>query len=437
MSATHVLTDGTTNVNAVLAANAYVIGESIYNKTLNMGRWRAVTPKSALPEGVGDALTSLIYSPSLPTTTAGGSTVGANWVNSYGDALAATSLNTLTEGQVVKDAAGSHVGIADGLSYVTFNKKLLSYGLEITRIRSPWVDINQLRTAAGLAKQVGAIMDALTGVTAWTWERRYQEAYEKVSGNFVSCLAAGHVIRDTVDTTAGGGHTPDDAFTGLKLTEIDLVDSGASGADITPDAYISNAVMDHIYNQLSIMTPPDSAYGMTSGAPVFCLMCSPDASRRLITESGFRDDVREATVVDELIKPLGVNREFRGFFHLTSPEMPRFNITSGFPVRVEPRTATGAYNPLYDTATHEAAYVVHKDVLEAQVPGATVAAGQIAIPAQNYMGDWKWINHPDHTFNITQDKGYFFGQLGSAIKPKHYEYGYVVLYKRDTTTPSA
>ena len=55
----------------------------------------------------------------------------------------------------------------------------------------------------------------------------------------------------------------------------------------------------------------------------------------------------------------------------------------------------------------------------------------------SYMGDWDWVNNKDNTVNILGDKGFYIGSLASAIKPKNYEYGYVILFKRDSTTPAA
>ena len=86
---TYTLTDGTTAVNTNLAQNAYLIGDAIYAKTLNTSQWDAMIQKTPLPTGVGEALTSMIYDVSLPTTTVNGTTVGLNWTKNSANALAA------------------------------------------------------------------------------------------------------------------------------------------------------------------------------------------------------------------------------------------------------------------------------------------------------------------------------------------------------------
>lgn len=434
---TYALTDGTTNVDTQLAQNAYVIGDAIYAKTLNSSRWNAMTPKTALPTGLGDRLTSLIYDANLPTTTANGSTVGVNWTAIGADLLGANSLNTSTSEQVIAGASGETIGTADPMSYAKWTKKLLEYGLDITRIKSPWLDVNDFRTAASTVKQLSAIMKILKKQVQWAWERRYQESYEKLSGNLIPCLAASTPTLSTVDGDGDG--TADDAFFGEQLagSGLDFRTSGSGNTDVTPTAYISNKILDGVYTKLQILTSPDEAWGNDNGAPVYCLVCSTDASYSIKHEFGFVDDVRKSSMVDSLIKPLGISESFRGFYHMTQPDMPRFTIASGVLTRVEPLDSAGAYNSAYDSAPYEAAYVVHKEVLESQVPAPNVSAPGVSFDPVSYMGDWKWINNKDLSVNILGDKGFFLGSLACAIKPKNYEYGYVILFKRTTTDLAA
>lgn len=434
---TYALTDGTTNIDTQLAQNAYVIGDAIYAKKLNVAFWNTLTPKTALPTGMGNALTSMVYDPSLPTTTANGSTVGLNWTAIGADILGSNSLNSATSEQVVAGASGETIGTADPMSYVKWTKKLLDYGMKITRIQSPWLDVNDFRTAAGVAKQSAAIMKALTNSVSWGWDRYYQEKYEYTAGFLVSCLTASTAAASLIDLVSESDADNDNAFYGTNLVEVDLATSGPTDNDITPTANISNAVMDDIYDRLKLVTPADEAWGIDNGQPIYALVIGTKASLALKRESGIRDDVRKSTMVDSLIKPLGINESFRGFYHMTLPDPPRFTVSTGVLTRVEPLTSTGAINTAYFTADYEAAYVVHKEVLESQVPTPTVLAPNVSFNPVSYNGDWQWINNKDNTVNILGDKGFFLGTLACAVKPKNYEYGYVILFKRTSTTPAA
>jgi hypothetical protein len=441
---TYNLADGTTNIDTQLTQNAYVIGEAIYAKILNSSKWNAVTPKSKLPTNVGDALVSLVYNSALPATTANGSVPGLNWTNIASDILGANALNTNTSEQAIAGAAGETIGVADPMSFVKWTKMLRDYHLQITRIRSPWLDVNDFRTAAGIEKQTAAVMKALKGSVQWGWERRHQEQFERISRNLVPCRATGTPIREIVD--ADGDGTADDDFYEVSLAgangaagTLDFRTSGAGNSDVTPDAYISNAVLDLIHDQLQRVTDISDAWGVDNGAPVYALMISTQASYRLKTESGIRDDVRRSSMVDSLIKPLGISESFRGFYHMTDPSMPRFTMASGVLTRVEPLTTEGLRNAAYDTAPYEAAYVVHKEVLECQVPDPNYAVpgGGIVFDPVSYMGDWKWLNTKDNVVNLVGDKGFFLGTLSSATKPKNPEWGYVILFNRTATTYAA
>lgn len=439
----YTLTDGTTNIDSILAQNAYVIGESIYNKSLNVSNWNAVIQKTTLPTGMGEKLTSLIYDASIPTTSAGGSTVGVNWT-SYGADLKTTGpdLNTSVDGQHLIDTAQETIGGQDGMSYIKFTKKLRAYSLDVTRVKSPWIDVNDLRTAAGLQKQIAAITKAMTTSVRWAWERRYEEQFEKKSANLVPCLATSTPILTTVAT--GTDDTANDSFYDVNVSQVDFAHSSATNGTVLPTANISNKILDRIYTRLKIVTPPEDAYGMDNGKPVFCLIVSDEASYYLKTESGIRDDVRKSSMVDSLLKPLGVEESFRGFYHMTQSAMPRFNsgaqAGNGDGVvltRVEPLDEKGAYNSAYDNAEYEAAYVVHKDVLEAQVPQPSFSAPGFTFNPVRYTGEYQWVNNRDNTVNLLGERGFFLSTLASAIKPKNVEYGYVVIFKRTSTVSAA
>lgn len=427
---TYDLSNGTTVTNTNLAQNAYLIGEAIYARTLNTSAWDAMIPKSALPTGVGEALTSLMYDVSLPTMTANGSDVGATWTQVASSLLGSNNHNTLTDEQVNAGAGVGVIGTATGMSYVKFNKILRDYYLKTAKIQSPWFSVQDFRTAANIKKQWAAMLKALTNVTKWTWERRHQEEYERVCGRLIACKTSSTLLSSTVHDKSDNAVS----FTGYNLTDLDL---DSTGDALIPNAYISNKITDMAYDFLQLMSPADEAYGSVDGAPIWCLVLSGDASYALKKESGIADDVRQSTMVDQLIKPLGVSTSFRGFYHMTRPDMPRFTVSNGELTRVEPRTSTGAFNASYLTAPYEAAYVVHKSVMEAQVPDTTAGPAGAVISPQNYRGDWQWICNKDNSVNILGDKGYFLGQLACATKPVDVDNGFVILFQRTVTTPAA
>ena len=438
---------GITAINTILAEEANRIGSDIYSRTLHTSPWLDLTKQTSFSDGMGYQQTTLVYDRAVATTTTGGGTAGANWENLGTLSSGGNQFNTSLTGasaQPLDDAAddvqgGRGTGSADKRSFVQFGKRLKKYNLQRAVIESPRISLEDLRFAAHRQEQLRAIMDIMTQVTRNTWENRYREEFEKVSANLTCCLAAGSVTRDTVD--ADSDNASDDAFEGSLLTGLDLANSGSGNADITPDANVSNAVLDSVYYKLIRAGAGTNAYGRENGRPVFGLVLSSEASYQLQTEAGFRDDVRYNNAkVSDLIAPLGIEKSFRGFYHLIDDLAPRFSISTGAVTKVEPYTVSAGVatpNAAYETASYEAAFVVHPEVCEAQIPNPLSGGNGLTFDPVNYRGKFDWKNIANEVTNPDGSIGFFRGVLASATKPIKTEFGYVILFKRDSSTPAA
>ena len=283
-------------------------------------------------------------------------------------------------------------------------------------------------------------MDLMTEATAYTWENRYRDEYERLAGNLVSAQTTGSVVSSVVDGNGDG--TSAQAFEDVSVAgTMDLTTSGVGNTDISPDANISNALLDKVYYQNVRKGAGRDAYGRENGRPVFAIVCSSEASYALQTESGFRDDVRyNAAKVSELIAPLGVEKSFRGYYHMVDDLAPRYEIAAGVLTRVLPyTTASGivADNPAYEVAPIEAAFILHSEVMESQIPNPFSGSNGLSFNACDYKGKFNWLNIAHEDKNPDGTTGFFRGILASASKPIKTEFGYVVLFKRDSATPAA
>ena len=440
---------GISAINTILAEEANRIGQDIYNNTVHVSPWLDLTKQTKFADGMGYQQTTLIYDRALPTTDTSGNSQGVTWTdvgtlstggNTFNASLSGDNAQPLDD--TADDVQGARgTGSADNRSYVQFGKKLKKYSLKRAVIESPRIALEDLRFAAHRQEQLRAIMDVLTQSTRHTWEERYRDEYELNCANLTCCLAAGSVTRQTVDSDGDG--TSDDTYEGNSLFNgtFDLATSGASNADITPDANISNAVMDKIYFQMIRKGAGAKAYGRENGRPVFAVAMSSEASYFLQTEAGFRDDVRYNNAkVSDLIAPLGVEKSFRGFYHLVDDLAPRFTEVSGVLTRVQPYiTSSGVTipNTAYETATHEAAFVLHPEVCEAQIPDPMTGGGGVTFNPVNYRGKFDWKNILNEVTNPDGSIGFFRGVLASATKPIKTDFGTVILFKRDSATPSA
>ncbi len=448
---------GLSAIDAALVQEAGRIGSDIHKTTLHTSPWMDLIKQTPFPEGMGYTQQTLIYDRALPTTASAGNTAGVNWhdiaITESSDTL---NSSVVTGTQPLAKASKQHAGAAGGdldgdgdltdqdtRSYINFSKKIKSYNLRRASVESPKLSLEDLRFAAHRQDQIRAIMDLMTEATAYTWENRYRDEYERVSENLVSCLASGTAILSTVDGDGDG--TADDSFEGVSLDNsidgLDLSTSGASNADVSPAANISNAILDKVYFNSVRKGAGRNAYGRENGRPVFGLICSSEASYQLQTEAEFRDDVRyNQSAVSDLIAPLGVEKSFRGFYHLVDDLAPRFTISSGALTRVLPyTTASGivADNPAYDAAPIEAAFVCHSEVMESQIPNPFGGSNGITFDPVDYKGKFNWLNIPHATTNPDGTVGFFRGVLASASKPIKTQYGFVILFKRDSSTPAA
>lgn len=449
---------GVTAINDVLVQFANMINQDVHRYTLHTSPWMDLIPKEVFPDGQGYQLNTLVYDRVLPTISNAGNTIGVNWAaigvteasNTLGTSLA-TGRNLLAGS--TKQLAGPNGGdvdldndfdnsdgnTGDTRSYINWARKLKNYTLMRGVVESPKISLDDLRFAAYRNEQLRAIVDLMADASKFIWEDRYRDEFERVAANFVPCLSASTPILTTVD--ADTDNTADDAFEGYKITNLDPVYSGAGNSDITPSANISNAILDKIYNRLVRGGAGMNAYGRENGRPVFCLVCSPEASLFLQRESGIRDDIRYNNAkVSDLIAPLGVERSFRGFYHLVDDNAPRFTISTSTITRVRPQSISSGVvsdNASYDTADYEAAYVMHQDVMHSQIPNPLSGTAGLTFDPTNHRGDFRWTNIKHPVVNPDGTIGFYRGLFDSATKPIKTNFGYVILFKRTVSTLAA
>lgn len=440
-------TTANTAIDTILAEEANRIGADIHKRVTHTSPWIDLIKKSAFPDGMGYKLTTLVYDRALPTTDAVGDTLGTNW-DDVGLVAAANEFDASMLDQPIADAAdqvqgangpgGTNLGTSgDRRNYVNFSKVIKQYNIKRAVLESPRINVDDLRYAAHRQEQLRAIMDSLAESTRWSWESRYRDEFDRLSDNTVVCKASS----GTAFNTGQEGTLLEDA------TTVGTVDDASAGvADDTASLVtgdLSNAVLDKIRSQLVRRGAGRNAYGRENGAPVFALVLSSEASHGLMTESeAIRQDIRYNNAkVSALIAPLGIEQSFKGFYHLIDDLTPRYAVAvSGsagntldpvYPYKVTNGVVTD--NPDYDLAPFEAAYVLHPEVMESQIPAPFTGTSGVTFDPVKYTGEFSWKNIPSEHLNPDGTIGFFRGVLASASKPIKTEYGYTIIFKRNTT----
>jgi hypothetical protein len=338
-----------------------------------------------------------------------------------------------------------------GRTYVSIAKVLKEYSMKKISIESPRISLEDLRFAAHRGEQLKAVTDLLASSSRHIWENRNRAEFERLAANLVLCENTGTTIKnDTIDS-GDGSTTADEDFEGLSIASgtagtsvnVENTTNASETANVSESlANISNAILDKVYYNLIRKGAGAGAYGRENGRPVFGLVCSSEASYQLQTEAGFRDDVRYNNAkVSDLIAPLGIEKSFRGFYHLIDDMAPRFTIAAdGMATAVSPYSLSAGVVTMagaYDTADYEAAYVIHPDVYHSLIPAPFTTGAGIKFDPVTYSGDFKWTNILDSAENPDGTIGYFRGLLASASKPIKTDFGYVLLFKRTSNTPAA
>jgi hypothetical protein len=428
-------TDGTTAIDTLLTQEANRIGPDIHKRTLHVSPWLDLIKKTAFPEGMGSTLGTLIYERALPTTDTAGSTLGVNW-QTIGLNDAASKVISSTRDQMFIGATDTNVGPQTGKGYIQFAREFKQYSMKRAVVESPRINVEDLRYAAFRTEQLRAIMDAMTEATRYTLEERARDEYDRLCGNIVICKSASTTIKSTNDA----GNV---AKEGVQSWDLVVA---------TPTANISNKILDSLYFRLVRGGAGANAYGRENARPVFAAVMSSEASYALITESGMRDDYRyNNSKVGELIAPLGVERSHRGFYHLIDDLAPRYapdtdtdgggaDTADGTLNRIYPYSASNGVisnNADYETASIEALYLLNDNVMESQVPSPNVSGPGVSFNPVDYKGKFNWLNIQDEVLNPDKTIGFFRGVIATASKPIKTEFGYVVLFKRDTATLAA
>lgn len=444
-------------MDAVLVQQANTIGQQVYRDNLHVSPWLDLMKQSEFPQAQGYQLQTLVYDRAIPTTattTNGSDFAGVNW-HDIAIIEGANNFNAseIEGNQPLADASKQHAGPSGGdtadpaanlaqdqRSYLRFSRKLKPYRLKRAVIESPKISLEDLMFATHREEQLRAITELMTESNRYTWENRNRDEYERVCGNVVFCRAS-TTAQSTVYSTAGTAMVD---FEGKSFTD-DGADLDQNNASASPQLDLSsvlqlpsNSIMDYLYNKMNRQGAGQMAYGRENGRPVYAVVGSSEFSRFLQTETGVRDDIRyEKSRVSELIAPLGVEKSFRGFYHLNDDLAPRFTVSGGVLTRVLPYTVINgivADNAAYDSAPVEAAFVVHPQVCESQIPNPFRGAQGITFDPVTYRGQFKWTNIPHATTNPDGTVGHFRAILGSATKPIKPHYGYMVIYDRTSST---
>lgn len=399
-------------INQILAEESGRIGPDLYTKTVHTSPLIDMVKEGDWPSGMGSEIEVMTWSRMLPADATTRDVKRITWSD-------VTSSADDADGVFGGGSSGTNGSCLPPTTNLPSGFTLKSYKLQHAALESPMICVNDLRNAFKMTETLNAMKNALLDVTKWTLLQRFRQL-------FLSTCTSQVLVKS--DSTTESTTMP-------------------SGAGVSPGV-LKQGLLTKQYNKLIRRGANNSPMVMkVNGMPIFPLLISAEASRLVLQETNYRDDMRwNPELVGNLLRALGsVSAPVLGFLHINEVLPDRWNWTDGAwewvpPYTYELDSGSGKYvmveNSDYETASWEDTYIFHPEVMEIVYPGSIAAAGGgTEFEPIKYRGDWKWVNIKDRTRNIDGNIGNFRGVFTLGAKPVFTDYGCVIRHARCELKP--
>ena len=290
-----------------------------------------------------------------------------------------------------------------------------TFSLRHQAIESDWICLEDVRTSAFPIDDVNNYIKILADNVNKEWIERYDnDYYEAVT---------------KVSVEAGLAETTGTSFGSLP----------------NPTSVLTVGVLRELYDRLYQNNAGDDGDAVTDdGSPVFNVFAERATIENLIKlNEDVRQDIRWSDRVNDLLGANGSSllpkKAYGGFVFHSRPFPKRFNDDgAGGYTEVAPYVATtGAakgtkyiINPAYKAAKYTSTVIFHPKAVEWLVPNPNLKVGKLVYDAQNYRGDFRWINEYDKNCNPDKNSGYWRAKMACAAKQIFPEFGYYILHLR-------
>jgi hypothetical protein len=358
--------------------------DEIYTRAFPRSFWIGLIKRDQFPEGMGEIISNLTYERSAPT-----------------DAVPTWSDVTVSDGALGGACLPTATKIAIASTTRTWN-------LQRRALEGPDFCVEELRTPFAIRKQLDAIMDVLTDYSIIEWEIRYRHEYLRL------------VKRKVVATMAGG-----------------VEGTGTGFPAACPNAVLDYGLLFKYKQKLIRDGAAGSALGKLDGSAVMTIIMSGEQSEALARTTNIRDDLRWGKP-SELLASYGVDRTYRGFFHLIDDFPIRGNCSgntftevAAFDTVAATKGNKAEIRAAYESAADEVTFLFDPTVMTSRIPRTiTNPAPGFHFNPVNYMGDWRAVNILDRTCNPDGTIIYHRGILASGSEPVHPERGVAILSLR-------
>jgi len=355
-------------------------GPEVYNRVFRRSPWIGLVHKDTFPEGMGEIIQNLTYERSAPLDAV------PEWL--------AIAVNDGQEGGACLPPA-TKIGIGSTVRNFQLHRRVLE---------GPDFCVEELRTPFQLRKQLESILDILAEYAMIEWEIRYRQEYFRTVQRKVVVDGCPASESNTMATTYPAG---------------------------CPTSLLTQGLLNRYKMKLLRDGAAISAMGMNAGAAVLTLITSPETSDHLIFDNDdIRQDIRFGRP-SELLAAYGVERDYRGFYHLMDLYNRHFSCAGGVYTQVAAYSDAAATKgrkasvaSAWETAAYEESFIFDPTVFTSRVPRPiTNPASNFTFDPVNYMGQFSLKNILDRKCNPDGTIVYHRAILAMGGEPVHPERG--------------
>lgn len=357
--------------------------------------------QGAFPDNMGAVIKNTISQRSIATGTTGWSTVGISG-----------------EGGITDSCQPPVKTVGYAFDQNTFY-------LRHQAIESNWLCLEDIRTSAFPIDDVNNYIKILADNVNIEWIKRYDNDYLANAGHVIS-------VEPGLDSTASG------------VSISSSTDLATISGLVAPTSVLTPGVLRQIYDNLYQDNAGDDGDAVTDdGSPVFNVFAERSTLENLIRlQEDIKLDIRWSDRVNDLLGANGSfllpKKSYAGFVYHSRPFPKRFNDGAGGTlVEVAPYVASSAVkgtkyviNPAYKAAKYTSTVIFHPKAFEWLVPNPNVKVGNLTYDAQNYRGDFRWINRYEKTCNPDLNSGYWRAKMACAVKQVFPQWAYYLIHLR-------
>ena len=301
------------------------------------------------------------------------------------------------------------------------------FNLRHQAVESNWICLEDVRTSAFPIDDVNNYIKILADNINVEWTKRYDNDYLLGASGAGTLLSVEPGLDDSGTATVSG-------------------DLATITGTVAPTSIMTLGVLREVYDRLYQDNAGDDGDAVSDdGSPVFNVFAERATIENLIKlNNDVREDIRWSDRVNDLLGANGSSllpkKAYGGYVFHSRPFPKRFNDdgAGGF-VEVAPYVSAGpsvnsqnkyVVNPAYKGAKYTSTAIFHPKAMEWLVPSTNVKVGKLTYDAQNYRGDFRWINEYDKQCNPDKNSGYWRAKMACAVKKVYPQWAYYFIHLR-------